>query len=123
MLAQAAIRLIALRTGTTREQLAAHLEFLFLRFVDDDLYQARERTRCMVGDLPSLGVAPTMERLPDDTIALVEERVRGHLAIAIARLREAFVASGLVRDVHVTHLHLPWRRLFEVGFDVRVDLA
>ena len=31
-------------------------------------------------------------------------------------------ASGLVRDVHVSRANPPWRRLFEVGRDVRVDL-
>ena len=122
VLAQAVIRTLALRGGGTREQLAAHLAFLFLRFLDDDLYQARERTRCMVEDLPALGIAPTMERLPDDRIAAVEDRVRDRLLQAAADLRSLFVASGLVRDVRVSHIHLPWKRLFEVGFDVEVEL-
>ena len=30
---------------------------------------------------------------------------------------------GLLRDVRIGHIHLSWQRLFEVGFDVRVDLA
>lgn len=123
VLAQATTRLIALRPAGTREQLAAHLEFLFLRFVDDDLYQARERTRCMVEDLPALGLVPTMERLPDDKVVLVETRVRANLSASCARLRNLFIASGLVREVRITNIHLPWRRLFEVGFDVQIDLA
>jgi hypothetical protein len=32
------------------------------------------------------------------------------------------VGSGLVRDVRDSHIHLPRRRLFEVGFEMRVDL-
>ena len=123
VLAQAVIRTLALRGGGTREQMAAHLEFLFLRFLDDDLYQARERTRCMVEDLPALGIIPTMERLPDDRVAAVEDRVRDHLMRAAAGLRDLFVGSGLVRDVRVSHIHLPWQRLFEVGFDVDVELT
>ena len=122
VLAQAVIRVLALRAAVTREQRAAHLEFLFLRFLDDDLYQARERTRCMVEDLPALGLAPTMERLPDDQAAAVESQVRDHLSRAAAELRDLFVGSGLVRDVRVSHIHLPWQRLFEVGFDVQVVL-
>jgi hypothetical protein len=122
VLAQAVIRVLALRAQVTREQRAAHLEFLFLRFLDDDLYQARERTRCLVEDLPALGLAPTMERLPDDEAAAVESRVRDHLSRAAADLRDLFVGSGLVRDVRVSHIHLPWQRLFEVGFDVEVVL-
>ena len=122
VLAQAVIRVLALRTVVTPDQLAAHLEFLFLRFLDDDLYQARERTRCMVEDLPALGIAPTMDRLPDETVAVIEDRVRARLSRAAADLRDLFVRSGLVSDVCVSHIHLPWRRLFEVGFDVQVKL-
>ena len=76
----------------------------------------------MVEDLPALGIAPTMERLPDDQAAAVESRVRDHLSRAAAELRDLFVGSGLVRDVRVSHIHLPWQRLFEVGFDVEVVL-
>ncbi len=122
-LAQAAIRAMALRAGGSREQLAAHLEFLFLRFLDDDFFQGRERTRSMMLDLPALGLAPTLERLPDEHIAAVEERLRVRLQEAVENLRALFLAAGLVRDVRVRHVHLPWRRLFEVGFDVEVELA
>jgi len=121
VLAQAVIRAIAMRAGPTREQRAAHLEFLFLRFLDDDLYQGRERTRCMVEDLPAAGIAPTMERLPDEAAAGIESRVRAHLCRDAAGLRDLFISSKLVRDVSVSRVHLPWRRLFEVGFDVRVE--
>ena len=122
VLAQAIIRVVALRGEVTREQLAAHLEFLFIRFLDDDLYQAHERTRCMVEDLPALGLSPSMERLPDDKAAAIEASLGAHLSRAAADLRDLFVASGLVRDVHFSHIHLPWQRLFEVGFEVKVEL-
>jgi hypothetical protein len=122
VLAQAVIRVMALRAGPTREQQAAHIEFLFLRFLDDDLYQGRERSRCMVEDLPAAGVVPTLERLPDGTAAVIEGKVDSHLGQAAAILRDLFVSSKLVRDVQVSHIHLPWRRLFEVGFDVRAEV-
>lgn len=122
VLAQAVIRVVALRAGPTRGQDAAHLEFLFMRFLDDDLYQGRERTRCMLEDLPAEGLAPTMERLPDGKADAVEGRVAANLAREAAGLRDLFVRAKQVRDVHVSHIHLPWRRLFEVGFDVRVDI-
>jgi hypothetical protein len=121
VLAQAVIRLLALRSEITGDQTAAHLEFLFLRFLDDYFYQARERARCLVEDLPALGISPTMERLPDDKAAAVEGRVHDRLTRAAADLRAVFASSGLVRDVHVDHIYLPWQRLFEVGFDVRVE--
>jgi len=122
-LAQAVIHTINLRTDTTADQRAAHLEFLFLRLLDDDCYQARVRSQCMMEDLPALGLAPTHERLPDPVADAIEDRVRERLSGAVAKLRERFIASHLVRDVRVTNIHLPWRRLFEVGCDVAIDVV
>jgi len=122
VLAQAVIQVLSRRSTPTPDQRAAHLEFLFMRFLDDDAYQARERTRCMVCDLPSLDIAPTMERLPEDVAKKIEGRVRSQLQLAAAALRRLFVSSRQVGDVRVDHIHLPWNRLFEVGFDVTVNL-
>jgi hypothetical protein len=121
VLAQSVIRALALNQGPTRDQEAAHLEFLFLRFIDDDLYQGHERTRCMVEDLPALDIEPTLERLPDYRVAEIERRIDARLRQAAGELRERFMRSKAVRDVSIDHVHLPWRRLFEVGFDVRVE--
>jgi hypothetical protein len=121
VLAQAVIRVLALRGGPSREQTAAHLEFLFLRFVDDLFYQGHERTRCMVEDLPSLGIAPTQERLPQDGVAEIERRLASRLRSDARGLREAFLRSKAAGDVRLERVHLPWGRLFEVGFDVRVE--
>ena len=121
VIAQAVIRVLALRENAPPARVGAHLEFLFLRLLDDDLYQARERTRCMLEDLPTLGVTPSMERLPDRVAAAVEERLRTNLGLAAANLRDLFIASGLAREITVSHIHLPWSRLFEVGFDVAVE--
>jgi hypothetical protein len=122
VLAQAVIFVLAGRGPVTRDQRAAQLEFLFLRLLEDDSYQGRVRSRCIFEDLPAMGISPTMERLPDDRLAAVEDRVREHLSRAAAELRDLFIRSGAVRDVRVGRIHLPWRRLFEVGFDVEVDL-
>ncbi|HZL45247.1 MAG TPA: DUF4127 family protein [Opitutaceae bacterium] len=121
VLAQAVIRVLALREDDPQARAAAHLEFLFLRFLDDDLYQASERTRCILEDLPAMGVTPSMERLPDKAAAAVEARIRTNLGQAASNLRRLFMASGLARDISVSHIHLPWNRLFEVGFDVAVE--
>ncbi len=122
VLAQAVIRVVASRGAVSRDQQAAHLEFLFLRFLDDDLFQTWERSRSMFEALPAAGIAPTLERLPDDQAAAVETGVRTHLGQAAQGLRDLFVSSGRVQDVLVSRIHLPWQRLFEVGFDVSVEL-
>jgi hypothetical protein len=122
VLSQAAIRVVALRAGPTGEQRTAHAEFLFLRYLDDDRYQGRERIRCMVEDLPAVDLAPSMERLPEALSPHIEGRVSASLVRSAAELRDLFVASGTVRDVRISHVHLPWGRLFEVGFDVHASV-
>ena len=122
VLAQSVLRLLSLHNGCSDEQEQAHLEFLFLRFLDDFYYQARERTRTMLEDLPALGLTPTQERLPEQQSAAVEKRVGSRLEHAAAELMQMFVRSGCASDVQVSSIHLPWQRLFEVGFDVKVLL-
>lgn len=119
VLAQAVIR--GLDEDPNPEQDRAHLEFLFMRFLDDYCYQARERSRLMLEDLPRLGMAPSMERLADAEIARqVEARVQQRLLGAARELEKTFVRSGLVNQVQVSGIYLPWQRLFEVGFEVWV---
>ncbi len=124
VLAQATIRLAALRATPSPAQTAAHLEFLFLRFLDDYAYQAIERTRCMVEDLPGLGIAPGLARLPDgEAAARIQAGVSARLLRQAGELEKQFVASGGVKSVTLTEIHLPWQRLFEVGCRVKVDLG
>ena len=122
VLAQAVIHLAAQFSEISRDQIRAHLEFLFMRFIDDYYYQARERTRLMIEDLAELGIQPGFERLPDEYLPEIERRVGEHLQVAAAELERVFIRSGLVSKVQISNIHLPWKRLFEVGFDVQVDL-
>jgi hypothetical protein len=121
-LAHAVLRILAKKSGATPDQLRAHYEFLFLRYLDDYYYQALERTKCWWDDLPPLGIEPTFERLPADKVSLVEERVRQRLDEWIPKLEKLFIDAGVVKSVKVSNIHLPWQRLFEVGFKVRVEL-
>ncbi|MDD5367811.1 MAG: DUF4127 family protein [Anaerolineaceae bacterium] len=123
VLAQAVIRLASLRRNPSADQTAAHLEFLFLRFLDDYSYQAVERTRCMIEDLPLLGIFPSEERLPDGElvqkmIASVDSRLQKQAEC----LSRPFIESGLLKSVGVSDVCLPWQRLFEIGCTVKVTL-
>jgi hypothetical protein len=122
VLAHAVLRLLMLRRNPTSAQAAAHFAFLFRRYLDDYFFQAVERTHLVYADLPALGLAPTMERLPADKLAAVEARLQARLSTAAAELRDVFVQAGLVRDVQIGNIHLPWQRLFEIGFDIDVEL-
>jgi hypothetical protein len=122
VLSQAVLHLLMLRSRPTPARQAAQLAFLFRRYLDDYFYQAVVRTQLMYDDLPRLGLAPTMERLPEDKLEAIEQRLRDRLSVAAAELRQQFLQAGLVRDVQVSNICLPWKRLFEIGFDVHVEL-
>ena len=122
VLAHAVLHLLMLRQGPAPERVAAHLAFLFRRYLDDYFYQAVERTQLLYDDLPALGLAPSMERIPADKLGQVEQRLKVRLSAAAGQLRDCFVQAGLVKDVHISNIHLPWQRLFEIGFDIQVEL-
>jgi len=124
VIAQAVIYLVSQRNGLRPEQGQPHLEFLFLRFLDDYCYQAVERSLCMLEDLPACGLRPTEERLPDGDIAqTVEKKVAGRLERQARLLEKTFQGSGLVKTVQISSVYLPWQRLFEIGFDVKAELS
>ena len=119
VIAQAVIYLVALKEGIQLEQRKAHLEFLFLRFLDDFCYQALERSRCMVEDLPVYGLLPMETRLPDGEIARnIEKRVVGRLENQAKMLEKLFQDASLLEAVRLSDIYLPWQRLFEIGCTV-----
>jgi hypothetical protein len=124
VLAQAVLRTLAQKNGVQPSQTKAHLEFLFLRFLDDYFYQARERTLAWLEDLPSLGLPSSWEHIADSTRAsALSDRVHSRLTQAASELEQIFIRSGLVSQVRVNNIHLPWQRLFEMGCEVEVTLA
>ncbi len=124
VLAQAVLHQLAVRQGETSEQRQAHLEFLFLRYLDDYVYQAEVRTEVWLEDLPSLGLNPSSERVKDPALeAELVQRLRRRLKSPIDKLAKLFCSAGQVKAVTVENIHLPWQRLFEIGFDVHVTLS
>lgn len=123
VLAQAVIYIVAQHNGLTPKQKQAHLEFLLLRFLDDYCYQAVERSLCMMEDLPAHGLLPTEERLPEDAAHNIEKQVAARLEKQNRLLEQAFQQSGLVRSVRISNVYLPWRRLFEIGLNIKVTLT
>jgi hypothetical protein len=123
VIAQAVIFVASQRKGLNPKQHQAHLEFLFLRFLDDYCYQALERSLCMIEDLPSYGLPPSEERLPDGEIArTIQQKVAARLEKQASLLEQTFQKSGLVRSVQISGVSLPWQRLFEIGCTVRAEM-
>jgi hypothetical protein len=129
VLAHSVIRHIQRLRGASAAALAAHLKFLFLRFIDDLLYQGPIRTQVAVEVLPSLGVEPRVTDL-GELAPQVEAEVGERLSRAADTLaQEHFVGRTVsagdrclvVRRLGIRDVFLPWHRLFEVGCEVELD--
>ena len=108
VLAQAALSILMQRGAPSPAQKAARVAFLFRRYLDDYYYQAVERTHLLYEDLPALGLAPTMERLPADKLVAVEERLQARLSAAAGgtarQLRAGRPGPGRVRGSYSSAL-------------------
>lgn len=126
VLAHAVIRHIQCTQGATAEALAAHIKFLFLRFVDDLLYQGRIRSEVAAIVLPVLGERPRMTNLGGQANTVRDEVAQRLTTAANQWATDHFVGQTIsASDTHLTvqrlaihDLFLPWDRLFEVGFAV-----
>lgn len=128
VLAQAVIRHLQKTTGAGHAALAAHAKFLFVRFVDDYLYQGIVRSQATLEALPPLGVEPRMSDLGQSTEP-VQDVVREQLAAKADRLAAdhfqghivtAKDASIQIGRIGIRDIRLPWHRLFEMGCDVEL---
>jgi hypothetical protein len=123
VLAQAVIYTLVRKSGFSLEQKKAHLEFLFLRFLDDYCYQALERSLCMLEDMPLFGLQPGEERLPEGQVSRdIERRVAERLLKQAGILEKKFIEAGQLKSVQLIDIYLPWQRLFEIGCTVCANL-
>ena len=77
----------------------------------------------MFEDLPNLHLTPSEARLEDGAIAsAIEKKVAERLLRQATLLEKSFQAGGKLCGLRITNVHLPWQRLFEVGFTVEVDI-
>ena len=123
VLAQAMIFIIAKKKGMSSAQQQAQFEFLYLRFLDDYCYQAIERSLSMFEDLPEYGIAPTFGRIEDEISAKrIKQRIVERLAKQANKLSSLFCENQRIKSIEMKNVHLPWQRLFEVGFTVHAKL-
>ena len=131
VLAHAVIRHLQRTQGASADALAAHLRFLFLRFVDDYLYQGLVRTQVAGEVLPPLGMEPRMTDL-GAVAAQVEGEVARRLTAAASDLSTACFAGHTVEagntrltidGLSIDNVFLPWHRLFEVGCEVKLRMG
>ncbi len=131
VLAHSVIRHIQRAFGAGADALAAHARFLFLRFVDDYLYQGLVRSQVALELLPALGERPRMTDLgaaaptiQDEVGVRLEQAAAG---LAAAHFAGRTLAAGdtalKVERLAVAGVFLPWNRLFEVGCRVELDAS
>ncbi|HHY56808.1 MAG TPA: DUF4127 family protein, partial [Chloroflexi bacterium] len=126
VLAHAVIRHLQTLHGATPEAIAAHVRFLFLRLVEDDLFMARLRTQIAVEDLPALGLPITLGNVGEhaETVRALVERKLGEAAAQLAQERfigrqaQAGDAAILLEALTLTDVELPWGRLFDLTMNV-----
>jgi hypothetical protein len=76
----------------------------------------------MLEDLPAHGLPPTFERIPEPAFSEIEANIARRLQRSAADLEQVFIRLGKASQMRVSDIYLPWKRLFEVGFDVHVTL-
>lgn len=131
VLAHAVIRHLQTLHGATAEALAAHVRFLFLRLVEDDLFMARLRTQIAVEDLPALGLPITLGSVgahAETVRALVERKLSAAATqLAQARFVGQRVRAGdtalVLESLALTDVELPWGRLFDLTMNVEARYA
>ena len=131
VLAHAVIRHVQKLRGATPEALAAHVRFLFLRLVEDDLFMARLRTQIAVEALPALGLPITLGSVGEhvETVRTLVEHELNKAAAHLAQQRfvgqrvQADGAAIVLTALEVTGVELPWGRLFDLTMGVEARYA
>lgn len=114
---------------TVRKAAKAHLEFLLSRFIEDWGYQAIVRTHLSREGLPARGLNPWAlgERWTEAQAIVAEELTRFASEALSQPQQHALSWYGKPLGIQpqtftIDNIYLPWRRMFEVGFDVKVHL-
>lgn len=111
-------------SAVRRRAAQAHLEFLLSRFIEDWGYQAIVRTQLSNGGLQAHGIDPWHlgERWPEAQAIVAQELDRfAQQHFGIPRFLELSWYGerlGVAKGFKLADVHLPWKRMFEVGFDL-----
>ncbi len=117
-LAQGVVHAIARGQEQPVEVLSAHIALLAIHFLDDYAFQGIVRSELLLEDLPALGLPPTFERLPDNLVPEIEDRLARRMAPHVDAL-----AQRLGTGLSIQPPTLPWKRLFEIAIMPHVELT
>jgi hypothetical protein len=105
-LSHGVLRWLALQCKTTPTQEEAHHRFLFLRFLEDWLYQAEIRPS-LLKKLQEKQISPL--RLPEEHLLWLKQKIKERLQDEAKRYLAPFAPN-----LGVTDVNFPWSRLFEI---------
>ncbi|RKN75981.1 DUF4127 family protein [Paenibacillus ginsengarvi] len=96
------------------ERLNRSRAYYYFRLIEDWGYQAIVRKDVIHNELPKLGASYyELNHVKDEVYAVI----RGKLEQFFAE----YVQAGCPGQVRIEDVHLPWSRMFEVGFEVRLE--
>ncbi|MGG6314287.1 DUF4127 family protein [Paenibacillus macerans] len=88
--------------------------FYYHRLAEDLLYQSLVRQDMLVNDLPRLNASYyVLEHCLEQAEAILAEKMNRAAALYFEDVREG--------DIRLGGLHFPWRRMFEVGFELTIE--
>lgn len=91
---------------------AASRRFLFYRLMEDWGYQSSVRKSVCAEDLPRLGGSYfNLEGIQQEVEAIIERKLR--------EFRQEYLSGWPDDSLELANVHLPWRRMFEIGFEVK----
>ncbi|WP_068784777.1 DUF4127 family protein [Paenibacillus phocaensis] len=100
--------------GELAQACEASRVFYYHRLAEDFLYQSLVRQDMLANDLPRLNASYyTLEHCLEQVEATLTEKMNQAAAHYFADMKDG--------SIRLTGLHFPWRRMFEVGFDLAIE--
>lgn len=88
--------------------------FYYHRLAEDFLYQSRVRQDMLENDLPRLNASYyELEHCLEQAETILADKMKRAAAHYFANIREG--------EIRLNGLHFPWRRMFEVGFELTIE--
>ncbi|WP_059044433.1 DUF4127 family protein [Paenibacillus rubinfantis] len=101
--------------GELAEAYEASRRFYYHRLAEDFLYQSLVRQDMLANDLPRLNACYyTLEHCLEQVEGILAEKMNQAVSRYFADIKEG-------RRIRLNGLHFPWRRMFEVGFELTIE--
>jgi hypothetical protein len=90
--------------------------FYFARLIEDWGYQALIRKEVTLNVLPALG-------LQHNQLASQEDKICSIIEQKLNEFKYMYLRDLTPDDIKISNVHLPWHRMFEVGFAIDLECS